>query len=228
MASISQAQKSLEENFTIGGVDKTANVSLNNVEAIMVEYAQAFIKKAKGTITKKGKIDTGNLSDIKVGTVVQQGTRYSLTIGYDKNNPASEYYDFQNKGVKGIKSQQPNSPYKFRTLSVSSNFVSAIMAWYMRHQNYIRNEDQRKNLTTLQRKRKTIAKIANKSKDIRKTAEATAKNIKKRGLKRIGFFEDNLDVFGSDFQQKIATALGTDVAINIRQQFKDNGNNNNK
>ena len=228
MASISQAQKSLGQNFTIGGVDKIANISLNNVEAIMVEYAQAFIKKAKGTITKKGKIDTGNLSDIKVGTVIQQGTRYSLTIGYDKNNPASEYYDFQNKGVKGIKSKQPNSPYKFRTLNVSSNFVSAIMAWYMRHQNYIRNEDQRKNLTTLQRKRKTIAKIANKSKDIRKIAEATAKNIKKRGLKRIGFFEDNLDVFGSDFQQKIATALGTDVAINIRQQFKDNGNNSNK
>lgn len=228
MPSISQAQSGLGKDFSFGGSSKDGNIALNNVEEIMVKYAVAFIEKAKATITKKGKIDTGHLSDIKVGTVVQEGTKYSLTIGYDKSNPASEYYDFQNKGVKGIKSNQPNSPYKFRTLSVSPKFVSAIMAWYLRHPNYIKNEDQRKNLSSLQRKRKSIAKVVNKTAKIKSLAEATAKNIKKKGLKKVGFFDDNMKVFGAEFQQQMAHALGVDVAISIKQQFKGNGNNNNK
>lgn len=228
MPSISQAQASLGKGFSFGGGAKESNVALNNVEAVMVEYAVKFIEKAKATITKKGKIDTGKLSDIKVGTVIQEGTKYSLTIGYDKSNPASEYYDFQNKGVKGIKSNSPNSPYKFRTLSVSPKFVSAIMAWYLRHPNYIRNENQRKGLSTLQQKRKSIAKVVTQSQKVKSLAEATAKSIKKKGLKRIGFFDDNMKVFGPEFQQKMAQALGQDVAISIKQQFKGNGNNNNK
>jgi hypothetical protein len=228
MPSISQAQANLGRDFDFGGSARQGEIALDNVEAIMIKYAVAFIEKAKATITKKGKIDTGHLSDIKVGTLVQEGTKYSLTIGYDKSNPASEYYDFQNKGVKGIKSNQPNSPYKFRTLSVSPKFVSAIMAWYLRHPNYIRNEDQRKGLTGLQAKRKSLAKVVNKTTKIKSLAEATAKSIKKKGLKRIGFFDDNLKVFGTEFQQQMAHALGTDVAISIKQQFKGNGNNNNK
>lgn len=228
MPSISQAQASLGRGFDLGGSARQGEVELNNVEAIMVQYAIEFIKKAKATITKKGKIDTGHLSDIKLGTLVQEGTKYSLTIGYDKNNPASEYYDFQNKGVKGIKSNQPNSPYKFRTLSVSPKFVSSIMAWYLRHPSYIRNEDQRKGLTGLQAKRKSIAKVVNRTAKIKSLAEATAKSIKKKGLKKIGFFEDNMNVFGPEFQQKLAQALGQDVALSIKQQFKGNGNNNNK
>jgi len=228
MPSISQAQASLGRDFDLGGSQRQGDIALNNVEAIMVQYAAEFIKKAKATINKKGKIDTGNLSDIVVGNIVQQGTKYSLTIGYDKSNPASEYYDFQNKGVKGIKINQPNSKYKFRTLSVSPKFVSAIMAWYLRHPNYIRNEDQRKGLTGLQAKRKSISKVVNRTAKIKSLAEATAKSIKKKGLKRIGFFDDNMNVFGAEFQKELATALGTDVALSIRQQFKGNGNNNNK
>jgi hypothetical protein len=228
MPSINQAQASLGKGFTVGGSAQQGEIALDSVESVMIKYAVAFIEKAKATITKKGKIDTGHLSDIKVGTLVQEGTKYFLTIGYDKSNPASEYYDFQNKGVKGIKSNQPNSPYKFRTLSISPKFVSAIMAWYLRHPNYIRNEDQRKGLTGLQAKRKSIAKIVSKTTKIKSLAEATAKSIKKKGLKRIGFFEDNLKVFGTEFQQQMAHALGTDVAISIKQQFKGNGNNNNK
>jgi hypothetical protein len=144
-----------------------------------------------------------------------------LTIGYDKTNPASEYYDFQNKGVKGIKSGQPNSPYKFRTLSVSKNMVEAILQWYLRHKNYIRNEDQRKGLTPLQIKRKTIANVADPKIKLKQLATNTAKNIKKKGIGRVGFFDDNLDkAFGEDFKAKLAQALGQDIALTITQTFK--------
>jgi hypothetical protein len=226
MQSVSKAQASLGKDFSFGGVAKTGEIPLNSVEAVMLEAADKFMNLAIARINQKKKVDRGNLSDMQVSAIKQEGNRYSLTIGYDKSNPASEYYDFQNKGVKGIKSKQPSrSPYSYRTLSVSSKMVNALMQWYMRHKNYIRNEDQRKGLTPLQQKRKTLAQAGNSQKKLYQAAYNTAKAIKKRGMPRIGFFDDNLDkAFGKDFQTKLAKALGQDIILNIRQNF-GNGNN---
>jgi hypothetical protein len=221
MASIEQAQKALGESFDFGGDTKQGALKLNAVEKVMYDAATKFIGLAQQRINAKKKVDRGNLSDISVSTIQKTGNKYSLTIGYDKTNPASEYYDFQNKGVKGIKSGQPNSPYKFRTLSVSKNMVEAILQWYLRHKNYIRNEDQRKGLSPLQIKRKTIANVADPKIKLRQLAINTAKNIKKKGIGRVGFFDDNLDkAFGQEFQTKLAQALGQDIALTITQTFK--------
>jgi hypothetical protein len=222
MQSISQAQASLGSNFTAGGITRQAEVELDGVQAVMLEGANQFMKLAIARINQKKKVDRGNLSDMEVSSIKQEGNKYSLTIGYSKNNPASKYYDFQNKGVKGIKSKQPNSsPYSYRTLSVSASMVNALMQWYMRHRNYIRNDDQRKNLSPLQRKRKTLGNITNQQAKLKQIATNTAKAIKKRGMPRVGFFDDNLDkAFGKEFQVKLAKALGQDIILNIRQNFK--------
>jgi hypothetical protein len=226
MASIKQAQSSLGSNFDIGGIARQAPPELNNVERVMLEYSDKFIDLAIKRIRQRKKVDTGNLENIIRTAVVQQGTKYSLTIGYDKSNPASEYYDFQNKGVKGIKSKQPSSsPYQYRTLSVSSKMVNALMQWYLRHKNYIKNEDQKVGLTKIQKKKKNIGQLANSTQNLKRLAINTAKQIKKRGQKRIGFFDDNFDkAFGDDFKSKLAKALGQDIILNIRQNF-GNGNN---
>jgi len=227
MANISQAQKSLGSNFDLGGIAKDGELNLSNVEAIMFEAANKFLKLAVARINAKKKVDTGKLSDIVVTPVEYKNNKYSITIGYEKNNPAAEYYDFQNKGVRGIKSRQPNSPYKYKTLSVSSKMVDAILRWYLRHRNYIRNEDQRKNLTPLQRKRKTLAQASNPKKKLKQAAYNTAKKIKERGIGRVGFFDDNIPkAFGEEFQKKLATALGQDFALTIKKTF--NGNNRTK
>jgi hypothetical protein len=231
MASISQAQASLGSDFDFGGIARVQEVVLNQVEAVMTQAAFEFIQLAKKRLTERGKIDTGNLSDIVVTAVQQNGSKYSLTIGYDKSNPASVYYDFNDKGVKGIggfKGQLPrgfkeptNSPYSFKNLRLSSGFITSITKWYLRHKSYIRNEDQRSNLTGLQRKRKTLGNVVDESEKIRSLAIATARNIKRKGISRTGFFEDNIDeAFGKDFQLKLAQALGKDVALNIKQTFK--------
>jgi hypothetical protein len=230
MASISQAQASLGSNFDVGGIAKGQEIVLTGVEAVMVDAAEKFIQLAKKRLTQRGKIDTGNLSDIVLTTVQQSGSKYSLTIGYNKSNPASEYYDFNDKGVKGIggfKGKLPrgfkiptNTPYSFKNLRLSKGFIDSIIRWYLRHKNYIRNEDQRKNLSSLQRKRKTLGAIGNETERIRGLAIATARNIKRKGISRTGFFEDNIDIaFGPDFQAKLAQALGQDIALNIKQTF---------
>jgi len=221
MASIEQAQKALGQDFDLGGESGKGALKLNAVEKVMYDAATKFIGLAQQRINAKKKVDRGNLSDISVSTIQKTGNKYSLTIGYDKSNPASEYYDFQNKGVKGLKSGQPNLPYKFRTLKVSKNMVEAILQWYLRHKNYIRNEDQRKGLTPLQLKRKTLSNVADPKIKLRKLASNTAKNIKKRGIARVGFFDDNEQkAFGEDFKAKLSQALGQDIALTITQTFK--------
>jgi hypothetical protein len=221
MASILEAQKSLGKNFDLGGIERQPELQLNAVEKVMKEAAERFIVLAKRRINAKKKVDRGNLSDITLSAINKTGNRYSLTIGYDKSNPASEYYDFQNKGVKGIKSGQPNSPYKFRTLSVSKNMVEQILQWYLRHKNYIKNDDQKTKLTRVQKKQKSIASLANSTKNLRQLAVNTAKSIKKKGIARVGFFDDNLDkALGQEFQSKLAQALGQDIALTITQTFK--------
>lgn len=221
MANILEAQKSLGKDFDVGGTKDKGSLKLNAVEKVMLDAAGKFITLAQQRINAKKKVDRGNLNDITISAIQQVGNKYSLTIGYDKSNPASQYYDFQNKGVKGIKSNQPNSPYKFRTLSVSKNMVEAIMQWYLRHKNYIKNEDQKKNLSGLQTKRKTIAKIINPKKRLKQLATNTAKRIKEKGIGKVGFFDDNLEkAFGEDFKAKLAQALGQDIALTITQTFK--------
>jgi hypothetical protein len=230
MANIGAEQKNLlKSNFldSLGSGQQMA-LDLTEVEAVMLEAATRFRVLALRRLKNKGKVDTGHMSEIEISQISQtKYGSYSITIGYEKSNPASEYYDFQNKGVKGIKSGMPNSPYKYRTLSVSKNMVNALMQWYLRHKSYIKNEDQRTKLSRVQKKSLKVGKVADQAKNLRKIAEATAKKIKKRGMPRIGFFDDNLDkVFNEDFRKKLAIAIGEDIVINIRQYF--DGNNGSK
>lgn len=220
MPSIKEAQESLGKDFDVGGSSGEGTLKLDRAERVMYDAASRFITLAQQRIAQKKKIDRGNLNDIGV-YVKKTGTKYHLSIGYDKSNPASKYYDFQNKGVQGIISGQPNSEYKFRTLSVSKNMVEAILQWYLRHKNYIRNDDQRKGLSALQVKRKTVSSIANPRSKLLQIATNTAKSIKKKGIARVGFFEDNIEKsFGEEFKVKLAQALGQDVALTITQTFK--------
>lgn len=222
MASIEQAQKALGKDFDLGGESSQGALKLNAVEKVMYDAATKFIGLAQQRINAKKKVDRGNLSDISVSTIQKTGNQYLLTIGYDDSNPASEYYDYQNKGVKGLDSGRPSSsPYYFKEYWVSKKMVQAILEWYLRHKNYIKNEDQRKGLTPLQIKRKTLSNVADPKIRLRKLASNTAKNIKKRGIGRVGFFDDNLDkAFGQEFQAKLAQALGQDIALTITQTFK--------
>ena len=221
MASIEQAQKALGKDFDLGGESSQGALKLDAVEKVMYDAANKFIRLAQQRINAKGKVDRGNMSDISVSTIIKNGNQYALTIGYDDSNPASKYYDYQNKGVKGLTSNKPNSEYYFKTLKVSKGMVQAILEWYLRHKNYIKNEDQRKGLSPLQIKRKTIANVADPKIRLRKLAKNTAERIKERGIPRVGFFADNIDkAFGQDFKSKLSQALGQDIALTITQTFK--------
>jgi hypothetical protein len=202
-----------------------SDFKLSEFESVLVDAGSLFIYLAQKRIQAKNKIDTGALSDLQITSVSKEANRYSLTIGYPDGSPAWDYYDFQNKGVKGLKSGNPNSIYAYKSLGVSKKMINSLMAWYTRHSIFSLKEDQKKNLSGLQRKRKSISSIVSKANKLQSLAYATAISIKKKGLPKINFIDDNIEIaFNDAFIAKLELALGEDILLKFKQDF--NGYNN--
>jgi hypothetical protein len=187
------------------------------VEQTIIGYAAQFIIQVQKNLQSTNKVDTGTLErDIQEGSLIKDGSSYSIDVGYPASSEGARYYDFVNKGVKGFKSGSPNSPYKFRSAYPSMNgpMVNAIQKWVKRNALAQRKETQRFNLSGLQRKRKSVSELNTG----RTTAYLIARKIKQRGLPRTGFFDDAIDqVFNEQFYNKMAKALGGDVRLYIKQ-----------
>ena len=187
------------------------------VEQTIINYAAQFIIQVQKNLQKANKVDTGRLeTDIQEGSLIRDGKSYSIDIGYPASSEGAKYYDFVNKGVKGFKSGTPNSPYRFRSAFPSMNgpMVTAIQKWVKRNGLAQRREDQKYNLSGLQKKRKSVSELNTG----RTTAYLIARKIKQRGLPKTGFFDNAIDeVFNEQFYSKMAKAVGGDLRVYIKQ-----------
>lgn len=224
MPSITEAQlAALSEPFlrdaTSNRNDYFSAKELPVVERLLIASAAQFIQEVQDNLDRMGKVSSGTLStDIKSGELINSGGSYSISMGYPEGSDGAGYYDFVNKGVKGLKSGEPNnSPYKFRKLSAPPVMVKAIYGWLLRNNISARNEDQEFNLSRLQIKRQSLSELdANRG-----LAYAIAKNIKKKGLPYTGFFDKAItSVYGTKFVELVAQAIGVDVQVQILQGNK--------
>lgn len=187
------------------------------VEKVILSYAAKFIIQVQKNLISANKTDTGRLEDnIQQGDLIKTSGSYLIDIGYPKTSEGAKYYDFVNKGVKGFNSGTPNSPYKFRSAypSINGPMVTAIQKWVKRNAKLARREDQKYNLSGLQKKRKSVSELNTG----RTTAYLIARKIKQRGLPRTGFFDDAItQVFNDQFYNKMAEAVGGDVRVYIKQ-----------
>jgi len=193
----------------------TDATSLRSMERLLLAFGERFIKEVQDNLDRLGKADTGALNtDITKGDVIRTGTKYELKVGYPKGNKSSEYFDFVNKGVKGLKSGQPsNSPYQFRKLSAPPVMVDALEGWIKRNNIAARNEDQRTDLSALQTKRQSLQNLS----PTRGLAYAFALSIKRKGLPYTGYFDAAIrSVFGSEFARSVSIVIGKDMSLYIR------------
>jgi len=199
--------------------------SLKGMEKVIILSAANFILKVQENLNKAGKVDTGGLStEITEGELIKTGSGYEIEIGYPAESKSADYYDFVNKGVRGVISGEPSdSPYSYKNDKPGSAMTSAIMSWYKRSGIANKREDQKKDRSALQRKRKKLSKMVDANRSLKSLAYATAINIKRRGLKKTGFFDKAVDSsFGSQFYSMIAKITGKEIAINIRQYGDNN------
>lgn len=224
MPSITEAQlaalsEPILRDATSNRNDYFSAKELPAIERLLVASAAQFIQEVQDNLDRMGKVSSGTLStDIKSGELINSGGNYSISMGYPQGSDGAGYYDFVNKGVKGLKSQKPaNSPYSFKKYSAPPVMVKAIYGWLVRNNISARNEDQTRNLSALQTKRQSLREL-----DPRQgLAYAIAKNIKKKGLPYTGFFDKAItSVYGTKFVELVAQAIGVDVQVQILQGNK--------
>jgi len=225
--SVKQLQDEVLSYLDSQGQSKAAFEDVNKlqgVEKLLVLSAANFIIKVQENLNQSGRVDTGALSsDIESGEVVTGGGSVSITVGYPAGSKAAKYYDFVNKGVKGTRSGSPSdSPYSFKNERVGG-LRNAIEGWLKRNNIASRNEDQKKNISPVQRKRKRLSKMISESSRIKSLAYAVSVSIKRKGLKKTGFIDKAAQfAFGKEFNDAVAKIIGKEIALNIRT----NGNNN--
>lgn len=191
------------------------------VEGILNTYALNFISEVQSNINKKGLTSRGDMSELVFNVTYVNG-QYQLEVGYDIGNPASKYYDFQNKGVAGV-GKSISSPYAFKTIYPSREMMTSILLWLRQGKNTSRFETQKKGLSKLQTKRKKLSTMVDKSKDFKSLAYGISVGIKKKGIKQTRFFDDAITkVFGKGFIKEVSQALKADISLKIIQY----GNNN--
>ena len=191
------------------------------VEALLKLYGGDFITTAQKNLKANNSIASGAINDIRMQFTKFQ-TSYTISLGYPKSEPASKYWDFVNKGVKGTKNVKADSktPYKFNP-SKKSIPISAVQGWL--------GYNKLKAISVKPyRKLGVEAKAIDSKKSL---AYVLARSIHRKGIKSTHYFDNAAkETFGQNFYEVMTAALGKDIQIKIRQIGKEinNGNNNTK
>lgn len=205
-------------------------------EQMLMFYGKEFNDEVQKNLAKSGSIASGKIGDLVVPKVRKFGNDYEMLLGYDKDNPASVYYKFVNKGVRGVgglnarpRKVKSDSPYAFKTPFPNEKMANSLLQWYKLGKAKTTSETQKQNLSKTQRKSKKLSKIVDKATSLKMLAYATATAIKRDGLKTTNYFDNAVKaVFDKDFFAAMATAFGGDVQLQIRQMGNEieDGNNN--
>lgn len=179
------------------------------IEGTLTEYYEKFIKNLEKYYNERGLAGSGNLiSKAEVEISEANGNQVmKILLPY--------YYDFVNKGVKGVRSSRnaPKSPYKFKTLGMSEEGYQSIKRYIQSGRSKSRNV---KRTVGMEGKYK---KISGKGKLDQQVKEAII-GIKSYGIKTTNYFDDAYkDTFG-DLQDVISERIGGMVAISIQKSFK--------
>ena len=221
--SISKAQaKAIADGFlNTLGEQPMKEGQMPVVETLLKQFGGEFITTAQENLRANGSIASGAINDIRM-YFNKFGTTYSISLGYPKSEPASKYWDFVNKGVKGTKNIKADSktPYKFNP-SKKSIPISAVQGWL----------GYNKLKATAVKPYRKLG-VESKAIDSKKSlAYVVARSIHRKGIRSTHYFDNaQKEVFGKNFYEVMEAALGKDIQIKIRQIGKElnNGNNNTK
>ena len=188
------------------------------LKKVIMLSSDNFIDLVVDELNRLGKRNTGGLiDDIQHSDIIDSDGGFEVDLGYRKSDAASKYYDYVNKGVKGTVGG-PSSEYTFNNKFPNRAMAASIFSWMNKRRKMARNDDQKYNLSATQKKNKKVLKMVSETTRAKSLAYAVAVNIKKKGIKRTGFFDKAVKKqFGSEFSKLIGSASAGDIKVNIRQ-----------
>ena len=219
MSITSSQNKNLEFLSSIGAnrEDFVTTGKMTEVDKIVAFYADKFITSVQRNLKARDKVSTGELLDVTFD-ITYMGKSIVLSLGYEEGSKAAEYWDYVNKGVAGVDKSLNGSPYKFKTKYANKKMALSILLWIRK--NSIKPVDKY-TIKGLEKKRKSIRKMADEAKSVKKLAYAISSKIKREGIKPSKYFDDALKMFESQgFKDDLLKAVGVEVQISIKNSFK--------
>ena len=192
----------------LGSQKSEFDTNFSALEKVLNIYGGLFIERAKANLQESNSIASGNISDISM-FVTKFGTKYQLSLGYPKSNPASKYYDFINQGVKGTKNKKADGKTKYKFNPSKKSLPSNVIKDWLKY-NKVKSSNVGKY-------RKIGAE--KKGEDMKESlARFIAMKIHRDGLRSTRYFDKAKDAtFNKEFSDLILNAIGADVKIQIRQ-----------
>lgn len=197
--------------------------SLPVLEAILFEVGKDFNKKIRSNLKKSNAISSGGLFEISLPQIYQKGDGYVLEVGYPITSKQAKYYDFVNKGVKGVGGKnarpKPNTgEYSFKTIKPGRSLPAAIISWLKKGS---KSAYKYTPISTLESKNQSLKKLVTEAENKKRLAFAISTNIKKNGLRATRYFDEAVKViFNQDFQDSLSVALKGDITIQIRNTWQ--------
>ena len=201
--SIAKAQADALAGLGSIGEDRPGPVPLTVLQKILVQYGSDFAIELAESMKQKEVFGSGKLADSIIPEINEEGNTLTIRM--------LNYYDFPNKGVKGVKSSAnaPTSPYQYKTFGMNRDGRKSISDYVLSGRAKIRNvrKDaavgiglERKGVSALDSKINTLIYL-----------------IKAYGIKTTNYFDDAFDKVFKDFAVTAADAVGRDIVITIQR-----------
>jgi len=201
--SIAKAQADALSQLGSFGEDRPGPVPLTVLQKILVQYGSDFAIELAESMKQKEVFGSGKLADSIIPEVNEDGNTLTIRM--------LNYYDFPNKGVKGVKSSAnaPTSPYQYKTFGMNRDGRKSISDYVLSGRAKIRNVRndkavgiglERKGVSALDSKINTLIYL-----------------IKAYGIKTTNYFDDAFNKVFKDFAVTAAEAVVRDIVITIQR-----------
>ena len=210
--SIAKAQQqAINDGFLDTGPDEIGEpVRLGISAKVLAQYGAEFKLNVARLANERKVVASGALFDDK---------NFRIEISQDGSSMKvymNSYFDYPNKGVKGVKSSKnaPSSPYQYKTYGMPESGRESI-------RKYI--ESGKAKIDTVVRTRDKALGIGSESKGIGLLEAKTntlVYMIKKYGIKTTNYFDDAVKETFKDFELIMSEAIGQDIVFTLNRLNK--------
>jgi len=183
------------------------DITLSFFEKYAVIYTEAIEKSINKKRNGKSIVASGNMFKGIDPKISEDGSSMRIYM--------ADYYDFVNKGVKGVKdsSNAPTSPYKYRNYGMNAEGRASIKKYINDKKAKIRVETNKSTTNAVTKQKKKISSI-----DLQ--TNTLIYLIKKYGIKTTNFFDEATESVRKSMIEDISEVMAQTIVIQIGQPKK--------
>jgi hypothetical protein len=197
---VAKGTKNLSGDIEFGSVNV---IDLNDVTlSFFQKYSAIYVKAIEDSINKNQVVGSGKMLKGVDPEVSKDGNTLRIYM--------ANYYDFVNKGVKGVKSSRnaPNSPYQYKNYGMSEEGRKSIKEYIKKGKSKIKVAIKKNTTNAVGLEKKKVSLIDLKT-------EALIYLIKKWGIKTTNFFDEATEQVEKEMIEDLGEVMAQTIVIQI-------------